>query len=158
MQFSLPWPPAADKCQSQMELRSRADLWGEYFRSLLLNIAVTQTALRNLVSYLKQKEAAGVISLQNRWGGRWDNIWLLLRFMFFFSSGRLNRVECSMLSPLVRSVWICWEGLLLFNFDMETTNIVHDHFITVLPLRVAGNLSDEGSKDDHLVVVVVRGG
>ena len=67
MQFSLPWPPAADKCQSQMELRSRADLWGEYFRSLLLNIAVTQTALRNLVSYLKQKEAAGVISLQNRW-------------------------------------------------------------------------------------------
>ena len=84
MQFSLPWPPAADKCQSQMELRSRADLWGEYFRSLLLNIAVTQTALRNLVSYLKQKEAAGVISLQNRWGGRWDNIWLLLRFMFFF--------------------------------------------------------------------------
>ena len=83
MQFSLPWPPAADKCQSQMELRSRADLWGEYFRSLLLNIAVTQTALRNLVSYLKQKEAAGVISLQNRWGGRWDNIWMLLRFMFF---------------------------------------------------------------------------
>ena len=46
----------------------------------------------------------------------------------------------------------------MFNFDMETTNIVHDHSITVLPLRVAGNLSDEGSKDDHLVVVVVRGG
>ena len=84
MQFSLPWPPAADKCQSQMELRSRADLWGEYFRSLLLNIAVTQTALRNLVSYLKQKEAAGVISLQNRWGERCENIWLLLKFMFFF--------------------------------------------------------------------------
>ena len=158
MQFSLPWPPAADKCQSQMELRSRADLWGEYFRSLLLNIAVTQTALRNLVSYLKQKEAAGVISLQNRWGERWDNIWLLLRFMFFFIQGDWTEWSALCFPPLCVQYGSAKKVFFLFSFDMETTNIVHDHFITVLPLRVAGNLSDEGSKDDHLVVVVVRGG
>ena len=39
-----------------------------------------------------------------------------------------------------------------------TTKITKTRIITKFLLRVAGNLSDEGSKDDHLVVVVVRGG
>merc|ERR1712037_776904 len=73
---------------------------------------VQSRPLRNLVSYLKQKEAAGVISLQNR---ETEQSGVLYAF-----------------PPCV------------FSMDLLR--------------RVAGNLSDEGSKDDHLVVVVVRGG
>lgn len=68
--------------------------------------------LRNLVSYLKQKEAAGVITLQNPHG---DHTGVLYAFP-----------PC--------------------QFSME------------LLRRVCPGLGDEGSKDDHLVVVVVRGG
>jgi len=67
--------------------------------------------LRNLVSYLKQKEAAGVISLINRDTGQ-------------------NGV--------------------LYAFPPSS-------FSTDLLRRAASHLSDEGAKDDHLVVVVVRG-
>jgi len=73
---------------------------------------VQSRPLRNLVSYLKQKEAAGVISLQNR---ETEQSGVLYAFP-----------PCAFSMDLLR--------------------------------RVAGNLSDEGSKDDHLVVVVVRGG
>jgi len=73
---------------------------------------VQSRPLRNLVSYLKQKEAAGVISLQNR---ETEQSGVLYAFP-----------PCAFSLDLLR--------------------------------RVAGNLSDEGSKDDHLVVVVVRGG
>merc|ERR1719153_1274363 len=72
---------------------------------------VQSRPLRNLVSYLKQKEAAGVISLHNR--------------------------ETD-------------QGGVLYAFPPCT-------FSMELLRRVAGNLTDEGSKDDHLVVVVVRG-
>jgi len=72
---------------------------------------VQSRPLRNLVSYLKQKEAAGVISLHNR---ETDQGGVLYAFP-----------PCP--------------------FSME------------LLRRVACNLTDEGSKDDHLVVVVVRG-
>ena len=67
--------------------------------------------LRNLVSYLKQKEAAGVISLVNR-------------------ETEQNGV--------------------LYAFPPGS-------FSTELLRRAASQLSDEGVKDDHLVVVVVRG-
>jgi len=73
---------------------------------------VQSRPLRNLVSYLKQKEAAGVISLHNR---ETDQGGVLYAFP-----------PCAFSMDLLR--------------------------------RVAGGLSDEGSKDDHLVVVVVRGG
>jgi RNA-binding protein 15 len=73
---------------------------------------VQSRPLRNLVSYLKQKEAAGVISLQNR---ETEQSGVLYAFP-----------PCAFSMDLLR--------------------------------RVAGNLSDEGSKDEHLVVVVVRGG
>ena len=72
---------------------------------------VQSRPLRNLVSYLKQKEAAGVISLINRdseQGG----------VLYAFP-------PCSFSMDLLR--------------------------------RGAAQLSDEGAKDDHLVVVVVRG-
>ena len=67
--------------------------------------------LRNLVSYLKQKEATGVISLVNR--------------------------------------------------ETEQNGVLYasppGSFSTELLRRAASQLSDEGVKDDHLVVVVVRG-
>jgi len=66
--------------------------------------------LRNLVSYLKQKEAAGVISLQQE-----------------AASG------------------------VLYCFPPS-------EFSTELLRRVAKEVTDEGNKDDYLVVVVVRGG
>merc|ERR1719270_259618 len=68
--------------------------------------------LKNLVSYLKQKDAAGVISLSNK---ATEQTGVLYAFP-----------PC--------------------NFSLD------------LLRRVAGDLSDEGSKDDHLVVVVVKGG
>lgn len=74
--------------------------------------SVQTRPLRNLVSYLKQKEAAGVISLVNK--------------------------------------------------DTETTGVLYAFppcaFSTELLKRTAHNLSEEGLKEDHLVVVVVRGG
>jgi len=73
---------------------------------------VQSRPLKNLVSYLKQKEAAGVISLHNK---ETEQTGVLYAFP-----------PC--------------------NFSME------------LLRRVATDLTDEGSKDDHLVVVVVRGG
>ena len=73
---------------------------------------VQSRPLRNLVSYLKQKEAAGVISLHNR---ETDTSGVLYCFP-----------PCAFSTDLLR--------------------------------RVAANLTDEGAKDDHLVVVVVRGG
>ena len=72
---------------------------------------VQSRPLRNLVSYLKQKEAAGVISLINRDGEQ---------------SGVLYAFPpCSFSMDLLR--------------------------------RGASHLSEDGAKDDHLVVVVVRG-
>lgn len=74
--------------------------------------SVQTRPLRNLVSYLKQKEAAGVISLLNK--------------------------------------------------DTEATGVLYAFppcsFSTELLKRTAPNLSDEGLKEDHLVIVVVRGG
>lgn len=74
--------------------------------------SVQTRPLRNLVSYLKQKEAAGVISLVNK--------------------------------------------------DTELTGVLYAFppcaFSTELLKRTAHNLSDEGLKEDHLVIVVVRGG
>lgn len=68
--------------------------------------------LRNLVSYLKQKEAAGVISLLNK--------------------------------------------------ETEATGVLYSFppcaFSTELLKRTCPNLSDESLKEDHLVIVVVRGG
>lgn len=68
--------------------------------------------LRNLVSYLKQKEAAGVISLLNK--------------------------------------------------ETEATGVLYVfppcEFSTELLKRTCIGLSDEGLKEDHLVIVVVRGG
>lgn len=68
--------------------------------------------LRNLVSYLKQKEAAGVISLLNK--------------------------------------------------ETEATGVLYSFppcsFSTELLKRTCPNLSDEAIKEDHLVIVVVRGG
>ncbi|KAJ8686745.1 hypothetical protein QAD02_022539 [Eretmocerus hayati] len=68
--------------------------------------------LRNLVSYLKQKEAAGVISLLNK--------------------------------------------------DTESTGVLYAFppctFSTDLLKRTCPNLSEEGLKEDHLVIVVVKGG
>ncbi|KAK3927462.1 RNA-binding protein spenito [Frankliniella fusca] len=68
--------------------------------------------LRNLVSYLKQKEAAGVISLLNK--------------------------------------------------DTEATGVLYAFppcsFSTDLLKRTAPNLTEESLKEDHLVIVVVRGG
>lgn len=75
------------------------------------NGEVQSRPLRNLVSYLKQKDAAGVISLQNR--------------------------ETSQ-NGVLYAFPPC-------QFSMD------------LLRRVARNISDEASKDDHLVVVVVRG-
>merc|ERR1712083_1235281 len=72
---------------------------------------VQSRPLKNLVSYLKQKEAAGVISLHNK---QTEQTGVLYAF-----------------PP--------------YNFSMELR-------------RMATDLTDEGSKDDHLVVVVVRGG
>jgi len=68
--------------------------------------------LKNLVSYLKQKDAAGVISLSNKSA---DQSGVLYAFP-----------PC--------------------NFSLD------------LLKRVSRDLTDEGSKDDHLVVVVVKGG
>lgn len=68
--------------------------------------------LRNLVSYLKQKEAAGVISLLNK--------------------------------------------------ETEATGVLYAfppcEFSSDLLKRTCHNLSEEGLKEDHLVIVVVRGG
>lgn len=68
--------------------------------------------LRNLVSYLKTKEAAGVISLLNK--------------------------------------------------ETEATGVLYSFppcaFSTELLKRTCPNLSDEGLREDHLVIVVVRGG
>jgi len=73
---------------------------------------VQSRPLKNLVSYLKQKEAAGVISLHQT--------------------------------------------------ESELTGVLYAfppcNFSTELLRRVATGLGDEGAKDDHLVVVVVRGG
>lgn len=75
--------------------------------------ATVQTRpLRNLVSYLKQKEAAGVISLLNK--------------------------------------------------ETEATGVLYSFppcpFSTELLKRSCPNLSDEAIKEDHLIIVVVRGG
>lgn len=68
--------------------------------------------LRNLVSYLKQKEAAGVISLLNK--------------------------------------------------ETEATGVLYSfppcEFSTELLKRTCHNLTEEALKEDHLVIVVVRGG
>lgn len=68
--------------------------------------------LRNLVSYLKQKEAAGVISLLNK--------------------------------------------------ETEATGVLYSfppcNFSTELLKRTCHNLTEESLKDDHLVIVVVKGG
>jgi RNA-binding protein 15 len=81
--------------------------------SLASDDANVQTRpLRNLVSYLKQKEAAGVISLVNK--------------------------------------------------DTEVTGVLYAfppcQFSAELLKRTAHNLSSDGLKEDHLVIVVVRGG
>jgi len=76
------------------------------------NLDVLSRPLKNLVSYLKQKEAAGVITLQS---------------------------PNSEHSGVLYAFPPC-------EFSME------------LLRRVSPGLTDEGSKDDHLVVVVVRGG
>lgn len=68
--------------------------------------------LKNLVSYLKQKDAAGVISLSNKTTEQ---------------------------SGVLYAFPPC-------NFSLD------------LLRRVAVDLSDEGAKEDHLVVVVVKGG
>lgn len=74
--------------------------------------SVQTRPLRNLVSYLKQKEAAGVISLLNK--------------------------------------------------ETEATGVLYSFppcpFSTELLKRTCPNLSDESLKEDHLVIVVVRGG
>jgi RNA-binding protein 15 len=75
--------------------------------------ATVQTRpLRNLVSYLKQKEAAGVISLLNK--------------------------------------------------ETEATGVLYSfppcEFSTELLKRSCHNITDEALKEDHLVIVVVRGG
>ncbi|KAI5745743.1 hypothetical protein M8J76_013877 [Diaphorina citri] len=74
--------------------------------------SVQTRPLRNLVSYLKQKEAAGVISLINK--------------------------------------------------DTESTGVLYAFppcaFSTELLKRTAHGLTDESLKEDHLVIVVVRGG
>jgi len=76
------------------------------------NPDILSRPLRNLVSYLKQKEAAGVITLTNP-----NNSQTGVLYAF---------PPCQFSLDLLR--------------------------------RVSPNLSDEGSKEDHLVVVVVRGG
>ncbi|XP_044735178.1 RNA-binding protein spenito [Chrysoperla carnea] len=74
--------------------------------------SVQTRPLRNLVSYLKTKEAAGVISLLNK--------------------------------------------------ETEATGVLYSFppcaFSTELLKRTCPNLSDEGLREDHLVIVVVRGG
>ncbi|KAF5307475.1 hypothetical protein FQR65_LT06830, partial [Abscondita terminalis] len=74
--------------------------------------SVQTRPLRNLVSYLKQKEAAGVISLLNK--------------------------------------------------ETEATGVLYSFppcpFSTELLKRTCPNLPDEAMKEDHLVIVVVRGG
>uniref|UniRef100_U5ETS2 Putative spenito n=1 Tax=Corethrella appendiculata TaxID=1370023 RepID=U5ETS2_9DIPT len=74
--------------------------------------SVQTRPLRNLVSYLKQKEAAGVISLLNK--------------------------------------------------ETEATGVLYSFppcdFSTELLKRTCHNLTEEGLKEDHLVIVVVRGG
>lgn len=74
--------------------------------------SVQTRPLRNLVSYLKQKEAAGVISLLNK--------------------------------------------------ETEATGVLYSfppcEFSTELLKRTCHNLTEEGLKEDHLVIVVVRGG
>lgn len=74
--------------------------------------SVQTRPLRNLVSYLKQKEAAGVISLLNK--------------------------------------------------ETEATGVLYSfppcEFSTELLKRTCHNVTDESLKDDHLVIVVVRGG
>lgn len=74
--------------------------------------SVQTRPLRNLVSYLKQKEAAGVISLLNK--------------------------------------------------ETEATGVLYSFppcpFSTELLKRTCPNLSDEAMKEDHLIIVVVRGG
>lgn len=76
------------------------------------DVNVQTRPLRNLVSYLKQKEAAGVISLLNK--------------------------------------------------ETEATGVLYSFppcpFSTELLKRTCPNLSDEAMKEDHLIVVVVRGG
>jgi len=76
------------------------------------NPDILSRPLRNLVSYLKQKEAAGVITLTNSTA---SHTGVLYAFP-----------PCQFSLELLR--------------------------------RVSPHLSDEGSKEDHLVVVVVRGG
>ncbi|KAL0279623.1 UNVERIFIED_CONTAM: hypothetical protein PYX00_001138 [Menopon gallinae] len=81
--------------------------------NITIDDATVQTRpLRNLVSYLKQKEAAGVISLPNKES---DSSAVLYAFP-----------ACS--------------------------------FSTELLKRSSPGLSEEGLKEDHLVIVVVRGG
>lgn len=74
--------------------------------------SVQTRPLRNLVSYLKQKEAAGVISLLNK--------------------------------------------------ETEATGVLYSFppcpFSTELLKRTCPNLPDEAMKEDHLIIVVVRGG
>lgn len=74
--------------------------------------SVQTRPLRNLVSYLKQKEAAGVISLLNK--------------------------------------------------ETEATGVLYSFppcdFSTELLKRTCHNLTEEGLKEDHLVIVVVKGG
>uniref|UniRef100_A0A6M2DML1 Putative rna-binding protein 15 n=1 Tax=Xenopsylla cheopis TaxID=163159 RepID=A0A6M2DML1_XENCH len=74
--------------------------------------SVQTRPLRNLVSYLKQKEAAGVISLLNK--------------------------------------------------ETEATGVLYSfppcEFSTELLKRTCHNITEDGLKEDHLVIVVVRGG
>jgi len=76
------------------------------------NPDILSRPLRNLVSYLKQKEAAGVITLTNP-----------------------NSSQTGVLYAFPPCQ---------FSLDLLR--------------RVSPNLSDEGSKEDHMVIVVVRGG
>lgn len=82
-------------------------------QSIQIDDANVQTRpLRNLVSYLKQKEAAGVISLLNK--------------------------------------------------ETEATGVLYAFppcvFSSELLKRTCHNVTEEGLKEDHLVIVVVRGG
>lgn len=82
-------------------------------QSIQIDDATVQTRpLRNLVSYLKQKEAAGVISLLNK--------------------------------------------------ETEATGVLYAFppcdFSSELLKRTCHNVTEEGLKEDHLVIVVVRGG
>lgn len=79
---------------------------------LVFGFSSTVRPLRNLVTYLKQKEAAGVISLLNK--------------------------------------------------ETEATGVLYAFppcdFSSELLKRTCHNVTEDGLKEDHLVIVVVRGG